>query len=70
VIGLAIFAFREMFQRSTNLRYDDPGRALIAALELFMEYALQSLIWPVWTVLLLGGMGAGVLVELASRRWR
>ena len=68
--GLLIFALRTMFLRSANLRYDGPGEAAIAALDLFLEYALQSLTAPVWGTLILGGILGGIVVERAWRTWR
>jgi len=69
-IGLLVFALRTMFIRSANLRYDGFGEAVVAALELFIEYALQSLTVPVWGVLLVGGAIGGLICETAARRWR
>jgi len=68
--GLALFALREMFLRSANLRYDGAGEATVAALELFLEYALQSLTVAIWGVVILGGAAAGAITEWAARRWR
>ena len=59
-----------MFLRSANLRYDGAGEATVAALELFLQYLLQSLTAPIWGTLLIGGMVAGALTELAARNWR
>jgi len=69
-LGLAVFALRTMFERSANLRYDGFGEAVVAAMELFLEYFLQSLIVPVWGVLLIGGIVGGLMCEAAARRWR
>jgi len=65
-----IFGLLEMFDRSTRLRYDGPGEATIAAMELFLEYGL-SVVMAVntLTILAVGGMGAGILVGLVARRW-
>ncbi len=68
--GLAIFALRTMFLRSANLRYDGAGEATVAALELFLEYLLQSLTVPIWATLLVGGVVAGALLEVVARNWR
>lgn len=38
VIALAAFALREMFLRSTDLRYGGAGDATVATLDLFLEY--------------------------------
>ncbi|AHM05065.1 Tellurite resistance protein TrgA [Roseibacterium elongatum DSM 19469] len=68
--GLLLFALREMFRRAANLRYDDPGAAVIATLELVLEYFIQSLTIPIWGTLLIGGVIAGALVEIASKLWK
>jgi len=70
VVGLAVFALREMFLRAGNLRYAGAGEATVAALELFVEYALQSLTVPIWGVVILGGLAAGAISEVAARHWR
>lgn len=69
IIGLAIFALRTMFQRSSNLRYDGFSEAMLASMDLFIEYFFQSLIVPVWGVLVIGGIVGGLLCETAARRW-
>lgn len=68
--GLLLFALRTMFMRSARLRYDGPGEATIAALELFLEYLLQSLTPEIWGTLILGGLIGGAICEWAARRWR
>jgi hypothetical protein len=70
LIDLAVFALRTMFMRASNLRYDGFGEAVVASMELFIQYGLQSLIVPVWGVLLAGGVIGGLICEGASRRWR
>ena len=65
-----IFGLLEMFDRSTRLRYDGPGEATIAAMELFLEYGLSVILATnALAILALGGMGAGILAGLVSRRW-
>lgn len=68
--GLLLHALRTMFIRSANLRYDGPGEATIAAMELFLQYLIQSLTVPIWGMLIGGGILAGILVEWSARRWR
>lgn len=70
MLGLAVFALRTMFQRSANLRYEGFGEAVVEAMDLFIEYFFQSLIVPVWGVLLIGGIIGGLMCESAARRWR
>ena len=68
--GLLVFSLYTMFQRATRLRYDGAGEAVIATLDLFLEYLMQSLTVPIWATLLIGGAVAGILVEAAARLWR
>jgi hypothetical protein len=68
--GLGFFALRTMFIRSADLRYSAPGEAVVASLELFIDYATQSATIGVWGVLMVGGMLGGMAVEIASRMWR
>jgi hypothetical protein len=68
--AISLFALRTMFIRSANLRYDNPGEAVTATLELFLEYLIQTLTPGVWGVLLIGGIVAGILTEFAARAWR
>jgi len=70
ILGLGLFALRTMFLRSADLRYDGFTEALFAAMDLFVEYFFQSLIVPVWGVLLIGGIVGGLLCNMAARRWR
>jgi len=65
-----IFGLLEMFDRSTRLRYDGPGEAVIAAMELFLEYGLSVILaMNTLAILAIGGMAAGILAGLVARRW-
>ena len=68
--GLLLFALRTMFLRSADLRYSAPGEAATEAMELFLEYFLQSLTPQIWGVLLVGGIIGGLITEVAGRAWR
>ncbi|MBL4628150.1 MAG: TrgA family protein [Roseicyclus sp.] len=68
--GIMIFALRTMFQRSGDLRYSSPGEATVDALNLFLEYSLQSLTVQIWGALFVGGVVGGILTEFAARSWR
>lgn len=68
--GLAFFALREMFIRSASLRYDQVGDAVVAALELFIEYFWQMQTTPILATLLVGGIVGAILTETANRLWR
>lgn len=65
-----IFGLLEMFDRSTRLRYDGPGEATIAAMELFLEYGMSVVLaMNTLAILAIGGMGAGIIAGLVARRW-
>ena len=67
IVGFGLF---EMFYRSTRLRYDGPGEAVIASLQLFLDYGLSVLTATTCMVILLvGGMVSGVVAELVNRKW-
>lgn len=68
--SILAFGLYEMFYRSTRLRYDGPGEAVIAALELFLDYGLSVLEATTSVIILLvGGAISGVIAELVNRRW-
>ncbi|MBF9033380.1 TrgA family protein [Rhodobacterales bacterium HKCCE2091] len=69
--GLVFWALAEMFRRSANLRYNDFGRALVDALNLFIEYLMELVaVQPAWITLLVGGMVIGAVAEASARLWR
>ena len=68
--SLVTFGLYEMFYRSTRLRYDGPGEAVIAALELFLDYGLSVLAATTCLIILLvGGAVSGIIAEIVNRRW-
>lgn len=69
-LGLVLFSGRAVFLRAWDLRYDGLGEAVVALLDQFIVYLLQSLTMPVWGVLLAGGVFGGLICEAAARRWR
>ncbi|MBF9042286.1 TrgA family protein [Rhodobacterales bacterium HKCCE4037] len=68
--GLLLFALRQMFLRSANLRYGGFGEAIADAMNLFLEYLVQSLTIEIWGALFVGGIVGGLLTEWAARSWR
>lgn len=69
--GLVLYALREMFLRSADLRYNDFGRAVMDAMNLFIEYLYDfAAITDAWAILLAGGAVIGMATEAASRMWR
>ncbi|MFT5868390.1 MAG: hypothetical protein ACI8TF_000493 [Paracoccaceae bacterium] len=67
--GVVIFSLEEMFERSTRLRYDGPGEAAMASIDLFIDFGWLVLTVPVAGTLLIGGAIAGLITEYASRHW-
>ena len=70
LFGLLLFSLRAVFLRAWDLRYDGFGEAVVAALEQFIAFFLQSLTIPIWGILLAGGVFGGLICEAAARRWR
>ncbi len=69
--GLLLFSLRTMFIRSAGGTYGaDPFSAVVAALELYVEYFLQSLTIEIWGALFVGGIIGGIGTEMAARAWR
>ncbi len=70
LLGIIVFGLLEMFDRSTRLYYDGPGEAVIAAMDLFMEYGL-TVVTSVNSMIVLfgGGVIAALIVEITGRRW-
>lgn len=68
----AIFlqAFYEMLEQSMNRRYKGPTDAILDVFDMCWEFALHLAHLDVAGPLLLGGIAAGILSELASRVWR
>ncbi len=67
---IMFFGLLEMFDRSSRLRYDGPGEAVIASLELFMEYGLSILVATNSLIILgLGGIVAGVITGIVGAKW-
>lgn len=69
-LGLLLFACRAVFFRALDMRYDGLAEAVVATLEQFIVYLLQSLTMPIWGVLLAGGVFGGLICEAVARRWR
>lgn len=66
---LLTFAGEEMLDRSMNLRYDGPMKALAEGVKLMIEYG-QYLLQPdilIWLVV--GGLFGGWVTELTARKW-
>ncbi len=68
--AILAFGLYEMFYRSTRLQYDQPGEAVMAALNLFLEYGLSVLTATnCLIVLMVGGVIGGALTSLINRVW-
>lgn len=68
----AIFlqASNEMLRQSLNRRYDGPTEAILDVFEMCLEYGAHLINPDVIGPLLVGGILAGILAELANRIWR
>ena len=68
--ALILFSVAEMIRRSMEHRGAKPIEAIGKVFEISKELALNALDLKVILTLVLGGMVAGVLTELAARKWR
>ncbi|WP_368187846.1 TrgA family protein [Aestuariibius sp. HNIBRBA575] len=59
----------EMVMRSLQKQYDTAPEAVIGVFELMYEYGIFLSTVQVWAVTLVGGILAGILTELVSRRF-
>ena len=68
----AIFlqASYEMLRQSMNRRYDGPTEAILDVFQMCLEYGLHLINLDVIGPLIVGGILAGILSELANRIWR
>lgn len=69
-LGLFVQGVNEMLRLALRNRYDNAFEALIAVVELMMEYALVMATVPIAVVVVLGGIIAGLCTEVAWHRWR
>jgi hypothetical protein len=69
VYNVIFFAGEEMLQRSIKKRYDGPMEALSNSFVFMREFAIYALKWDVLTILILGGLFGGWLVEKTGRKW-
>lgn len=71
LFGLVFYALREMFIRSSDLRYSDFGVAVVDALNIFLEYGEEFIsVTPALIFLAAAGACAGLIVEFCSKIWR
>lgn len=68
--SLFAHAVWEMLQRSLDRKYDGAFEAIMAAVELVLEFGAELLRPDVMLTLLAGGIVAGFLAEFTARRWR
>jgi len=68
--GLFLHCFWLMIGKSTDRVYDGPLEALIDVFQLMFENAQLMAVQPVLLMLLLGGIAAGIVTEMAGRAWR
>lgn len=70
ILGLFVQSCNEMLRLSLRNRYDNAFEALVAVVQLMMEYAVTMATIPVAVVVILGGIIAGLCTEVAWHRWR
>lgn len=68
--GLFVQSGNEMLRLALRRRYDGPLEALTDMFRIGIEFAVTMATVPVWGTLLLGGILAAFMAEVASRHWR
>ncbi|MFN0113047.1 MAG: TrgA family protein [Paracoccaceae bacterium] len=69
LMALFLFSSENMLVQAFRRAYDGPTEAVIGILKVALDYAQMLLKPDVAAVLILGGAGAGLVAEWASRRW-
>jgi len=71
MVGLALFfnSFFVMIEQSLRKRYDGAGEAVGDVFAMFVEHGAMLGTAEILTTLLVGGIGAGLLVEFFGRRF-
>ncbi|MHC0055016.1 TrgA family protein [Actibacterium sp. D379-3] len=68
--ALLLHSLSEMIRLSMRLRYDGPGEAIIAMLQLILDYGFMVVTsGPVMLILGVGSLLAAWLTEWAASRW-
>jgi len=70
LIALVSFSVGTMIQISMRGRYRGPMDALLDIVNQFFNFGSLLLFLPVVVTILLGGAVAGMVTEVAGRRWR
>lgn len=68
--ALFVQGCNEMVRLALRHRYDGPFEAVFAILEIGLDYGKLLLAPNILVTLLIGAVLAGLLAELAARRWR
>lgn len=68
--GLFVHGFAVMIEKSLDKLYDGPVEALADVFGLMFENALLMAVQPVVLTLVIGGIVAGIVTEMAARAWR
>ncbi|PKP83885.1 MAG: hypothetical protein CVT80_11345 [Alphaproteobacteria bacterium HGW-Alphaproteobacteria-2] len=67
---LVVAGIVEMLRRSLRKSYGDAAEAVISVLEIMLDFLMMAVQSPTTLVILgVGGLVAGALAELVSRRW-
>ena len=70
VAALFVFSVREMLLRSMTFRYGGPLEAVVAVFAIMLDHAALMGDALFLSVLVAGGLVAGLMTEAASRLWR
>lgn len=67
--AILIQSCNEMLKLALNRRYEGPVEAIIAVLQIGVEYAQTMLHMPLIAVLVGGGIAIGFVAEAVAQRW-
>ncbi|MEX0284881.1 MAG: TrgA family protein [Paracoccaceae bacterium] len=70
ILSLSIFGAEEMFSRAMDRRYDGPFEAILAIFELALRYSGVLMVTNILLTLFIGGIVAGLVGEMAAKRFR
>ena len=69
-LGLFVQAVNEMLRLALRNRYDTAFEALLAVMQIGMDYFILMSTVPIWAVAIAGGVVAGLITEVIWFRWR
>jgi hypothetical protein len=69
-LGVFVQACNEMLRLALRSRYDSAFEALMAVVQIGLDYFILMSTVPIWGVAIAGGVVAGLITEVIWFRWR